>query len=201
MARNFNPEIMEAVKNFLDEDGWRYSIESDKGVFRFGVNLRGKLKNVQYLVGINERDYNVYAVSPLSADQDEPEQIAKMAEFVCRANYGLKDGNFELDCDDGELRYKCYMNCNGVIPTREMIGTSIRCPAAMFERYSKGIMQILFGDMSPADAIKLCEGNQERPAQHSSDGAAESSRLVDILRRLQSGHESTEGDRPDASDE
>ena len=201
MARNFNPEIMEAVKNFLDEDGWRYSVESEKGVFRFGVNLRGKLKNVQYLVGINMHDYNVYAVSPLSADQDDPEQLAKMAEFVCRANYGLKYGNFELDCDDGELRYKCYVNCSGMIPTKEMIGASIRCPAVMFERYGKGIMQILFGDMSPADAINLCEGTLERPAQHSNDGAGDSSRLVEMLRRLQSERKSAEGDGAPASEE
>ena len=132
MARNFNPEIVEAVRNFLDEDGWRYSLDSENGMFRFGVNLRGKLKNVQYYVGINAHDYNAYAVSPISADQDDPEQMAKLAEFVCRANYGLKDGNFELDCDDGELRYKCYVNCSGMIPTKEMIGASIRCPAAMF---------------------------------------------------------------------
>ncbi len=159
------------------------------------------MKNVQYVVGINERDYNVYAISPLSVDQDDPEQMGKMAEFICRANYGLRDGNFEMDFNDGELRYKCFMNCNGSIPTKNMVGASIHCPAAMFDRYSKGIMQILFGDMSAAEAIEVCEGSQKPPARHSGDEEETSSRLMDMLRRLQSGHESSEGDMPAASGE
>ena len=202
MAKNYNPEIADAVRNFLEEDDWNYSFDSENGLFRFGVNLPGKMKNVHYAVGINEQDYNVYAISPLSADQDDPEQMRQMAEFICRANYGLRDGNFEMDFNDGELRYKCYMNCNGAIPTKNMVGRSIHCPAAMFKRYSKGILQILFAGMSAADAIELCEGTPAAPASESSDEEEKpSSHLMEMLRRLQSGHGNSEGEMPTASGE
>lgn len=106
-----------------------------------------------------------------------------------------------MDFNDGELRYKCYMNCNGAIPTKNMVGGSIHCPAAMFKRYSKGILQILFAGMSAVDAIELCEGTLAAPASDSRDEEETSSRLMDILRRLQSGHGSSEDEMPAASGE
>ena len=159
------------------------------------------MKNVQYVVGINEHDYNVYAISPLSADQNEPETMHQMAEFVCRANYGLRDGNFELDVRDGELRYKCYMNCNGSMPSREMVETTIRCPAAMFERYGKGILQILFNDMSAADAIELCEGKPKAPVSDDTDEEDTSSHLMELLRRLRESRGDAEDDDEDSEDD
>ena len=195
MARNYNTEITDAIKTFLDEDDWHYNFENENGVFRFGVALHGKMKNIQLLVGVNEDDYNVYAISPLSADQDDPEQMRQMAEFICRANYGLRDGNFEMDFNDGELRYKCFVNCKGFIPTKDVIGASIHCPAAMFNRYSKGIIQILFNDMSAEDAVLLCEEYLAPPSSCSSNGDEASTELINILRRLQ--EEETNGDSED----
>ncbi len=201
MAKNYNPEIVDAVKDFLDNDDWHYSFDEERGLFRFGVSLPGKMKSVQYVVGINEHDYNVYAMSPISADQEEPETMRQMAEFVCRANYGLRDGNFELDFRDGELRYKCYMNCNGSMPSREMVEATIQCPAAMFKRYSKGILQILFNDMSAEDAIELCEGKPAGPVNDDSDEEDTSSQLMELLRRLRESRGDSEDDESSEEDE
>ena len=193
MSKNYNSEIVEKIGNFLTEDGWNYNFNEDKGFFQFGINLSGRIKNIQYAVNVNESDYTVYTISPISADQEDAEQIHKMAEFVCRANYGLKNGNFELDVRDGELRYKCYVDCNGIVPTTDMVRSSILCPAAMFTRYSRGIVQILFGDMSAADAIALCEEPRQEPE---SNGMAEeedaSDRLLSLLRSIQESGEDSD---------
>lgn len=191
MAKNYNPEIVDAVRNCLDNDDWNYRFDNENGVFRFGLDIKGKIRKVQYVIVISEIDYYVYACSPISADQDDAEQMRQMSEFICRANYGLKDGNFELDFRSGEIRYKCFVNCNGVTPTNEMVKSSILCPAAMFTRYGKGIVQILFNDMSAVDAIEMCEGAQKHPAGHRSDEEESSARLMDTLRRLQNGQENS----------
>lgn len=175
MEHNYSVGIAGSIKDFLDEDDWHYSFDREKGLFRFGLNIKGKLTSIQYLVIVNENDYNVYATSPLSADQDDGEQMKEMAEFVCRANYGLRNGNFELDFRDGELRYKCYVNCDGVLPSMEMVRSSIHCPAAMFTRYGEGIVQILFGGVNAVEAVNLCEGD--------------SSSLLEMLHKLQKEHD------------
>lgn len=123
-----------------------------------------------------------------------------MAEFVCRANYGLRDGNFEMDFNDGELRYKCYVNCADRLPSVEAVEKSITCPAAMFSRYSDGIVQILFSDISPADAVARCEEDRFRFMRgDDSDGHPAHQRpspLEDILRRVQNAGGGQEEDTP-----
>lgn len=157
MARKYNRQIADLVDRYLTDNDFKYDFVKADGVFLFGVNLKGKLKNVRYVIGINESDYNVYVISPISADSDDADQMTKMAEFICRANYGLRNGNFELDFRDGELRYKCYVNCSGAMPDMEVVEDSINCPLAMYNLYGTGIVQILFNDMSAADAVALCE--------------------------------------------
>ena len=80
-----------------------------------------------------------------------------MADFICRANYGMKNGNFELDMMDGEVRYKCYVDCDGALPCTDVIRNSVYCPAQMLERYGAGIVDIVCLDGSAADAISKCE--------------------------------------------
>ena len=87
--------------------------------------------------------------------------MANMAEFICRANYGLKMGNFELDFDDGEVRFKVHVLCKGVTPTAEMIKRSIYCPATMFDHYGSGIVDIIFNDTSGKVAVEKCEKHSE----------------------------------------
>lgn len=35
-------------------------------------------------------------------------------EYITGANYGLRNGNFEMDVEDGEIRYKVYVNVKGM---------------------------------------------------------------------------------------
>lgn len=161
MARDYNREIAETLRKDFNEENLHFRFDSDNGLFRFAVKVYGNIESVNYVIKINKSDYTVYAISPVSPRVDRPEQLQHMAEFICRANYGLKNGNFEMDFTDGELRYKCYMNCDGALPTKDMVNSSIHTPAAMFSHYSEGILQVLFAGMSAIDAIKLCEGTPE----------------------------------------
>ena len=180
MEREYSAAIASAVRRFLEEDNWNFSFDRDQGLFRFGVSMSGRLKNVQYVVSVNRYDYNVYAISPVSADAEDAGQMAKMAEFITRINYGLKDGNFEMDFRDGELRYRCYVNSEGTVPTVEMVDESIRCPLMMYNRCSDAILQMLFYGMSARDAAALCEGNgigpcagEEKETEEGGEGVPE----------------------------
>ena len=156
--RRYSESIAAALNNFLTKDNWKFFFDKEKGIFCFGLSISSKIKKVQYYVQVRQEDYKVCAVSPIGAEADDHEQMAKMAEFVCRANYGLNNGNFELDLRDGEIRYKCYVDCAGSIqPTEDVVRNSIYCPAMMFEKYAPGIVDIIFGDLSAKEAVDKCE--------------------------------------------
>lgn len=155
--RTYSKSIANVINSFLTEDDWHFSFDDKRGLFRFGLNLKGRIKKVSYIIDVKDDEYVVYAISPLGADDDNEKVMATMADFLCRANYGLKNGNFELDMRDGEIRYKCFVDCEGITPTSEMVRNSIHCPAAMFDRYGAGIVDIIFGNATAKEAIAKCE--------------------------------------------
>ena len=154
----YSQDIVDEIRGFLLDDDWKFDFDEERGIFRFGVNIDGKMKHVNYFVPVRDDSYTVYAISPVSADSDDAEVMSAIAEFVCRANYGLRNGNFEVDMRDGEIRYKVFVDCDGgILPSRDVIRGSIIIPAMMFERYSPGLLDVIFKGSSAAEAISQCE--------------------------------------------
>lgn len=157
MKKNYSETIANVIKTYLKEDDWHFSFDGETGLFKFGLSLSSKIKKINYIVDVKEDEYIVYAIAPIGADEEDKKMMATMAEFVCRANYGLKNGNFELDMRDGEVRFKCFVDCEGIIPSKDMVQNSIHCPAAMFKRYGSGIVDIIFGNVTAKEAVEKCE--------------------------------------------
>ncbi len=150
----YSIDIANEIGTFLDEDNWNFSFDEEKGYFRFSLRMDNKIKKINYVLYVQNDAFTVYSVCPIYADDDN---MLTMAEFVCRANRGLPNGNFELDMSDGEIRYKTYVDCKGVIPTQKMIKNSIYCHPKMFEHYGDGIVSVIFNDISAEEAIDRCE--------------------------------------------
>lgn len=55
------------------------------------------------------------------------------------------------------MRFKCFVDCEGITPSKDMVQNSIHCPAAMFKRYSSGIVDIIFGNATAKEAVEKCE--------------------------------------------
>lgn len=41
--RAYSMNIANAVTEFLNEDDWHFSFDENRGIFRFGLGLKGKL--------------------------------------------------------------------------------------------------------------------------------------------------------------
>ena len=150
-------ELMELIKEFLAEDDWKYSFDEEARVFSFSLTIDSKLKHLKYYIYVHDDSYTVYAVSPLNADNDDKAVMTTLAEFICRANYGLRNGNFELDMRDGEIRYKVFVDCENLLPSLEVVRRSVIIPCVMFEKYSTGILDVMFKGSSAEEAVSECE--------------------------------------------
>lgn len=181
----YSVKICNLIKEFLSIDDWHYSFDDRRGTFQFGLNLTSKIKSIKYLVDVDEDSYIVYAYCPIGAEIDDTDMMHRMSDFICRVNYGLKNGDFEFDMRDGEIRYKTFVDCDGVLPSIEMIKTSIYCPAIMFERYGSGIVDIIFSGISAKLAIDKCEkkSQEEYRTMLESEKIA-TGEVSDILERL-----------------
>nr|WP_317343636.1 hypothetical protein [Blautia caecimuris] len=111
----YSDDLVNAVKKFLEEDDWNYTFDEDMGVFDFGLRIKSKIQKIRYLIDTQEDAIILYGMCPISADCEDSEMMSRMAEFFCRVNYGLKNGCFEFDFKDGEIRFKSYIDCDEYI--------------------------------------------------------------------------------------
>lgn len=161
MAKNYSPEIAKAINTFLTEDDWKFEFDSERGMFHFKVGLKSGIKSANYIINVNRDRYTVYAYSSIGPDKGDQKTMQRTAEFLTRANYGLAFGNFELDMDDGEIRYKVCTACDDGPVSEETIRYSIYVPGTMLDRYGKGLLKVLYSDISPKDACEQCEEDDD----------------------------------------
>ena len=87
----------------------------------------------------------------------KPIDIAAMAEFLTRANYGLFVGNFELDYSDGEVRFKTSLSVQGSRMNSALISEVVTPSLLLMDQYLPGLNAVATGQMSPQAAIEWVE--------------------------------------------
>ena len=121
--------------------------------------LIGKIKKVHYRIEVHNNDYVVYAYLGVGVDFGDKDMMAAMAEFICRVNFNIQPGNFDLDMDAGVIRYKYYMSCNKIVPSSEAIEKSVMYLAIIIDSFSSGIFNVLFGNATLEEAAESCSNN------------------------------------------
>ena len=79
------------------------------------------------------------------------------AEFLTRANYALPLGNFEMDFEDGEVRFKNSIDFEGETLTDALIHNTLYPATSVATRYFPGLLRVVFGDLNPRDVIREIE--------------------------------------------
>lgn len=144
----------DTVGKFLEEDGWHPQKLEDHYVYRaYFAGLNGEVACFAQ-VRVDLEQFLFYVVMPVRV----PEQMRPaVAEFLTRANYGLRIGNFEMDFSDGEVRYKSSLDFEGDELTPALIRNAIYPAVQTLDRYLPGIMAVIFGGKSPEAAIAEIE--------------------------------------------
>ncbi len=99
--------LLGELKRVFLENGWPYSEVAGAPV------LLSELSGPEgswdfYAHAVEEKDLVLlYSIAP---DRVPAERRLQVSEFLTRANHGLADGNFELDFDDGEVRFKSVLH-------------------------------------------------------------------------------------------
>ncbi len=147
-------EIFDTMTQFFKEDDWPFSQLEGKPILRTAFS--GKNGNWNCFAQAREDQFRFifYSVSP--ANTPEPKRMA-MAEFLTRANYGLIIGNFELDFNDGEVRFKTSIDVEGDQLTSALIKQMVYANVFTFDKYLPGVMKIMYTDVPPLDAVNEIE--------------------------------------------
>jgi hypothetical protein len=84
-----------------------------------------------------------------------------MAEFILRANYGASIGCFEMDVDDGEIRYRTGLDVTDTQVEATMLRNIVLANLLMMDTYLPGILAVVHGGVAPHVAIQKIETGGE----------------------------------------
>lgn len=146
--------VIELIHEFFTKGNWKYTYDKEKKLFLCGVNMNGVLGSLRLFTLVSKDSYVVYAILNSTP---EKEHYSEVAEYLHRANYGLRNGNFEFDYRDGEIRYKTFVNFDGIQLSMDIVEESILTPIFMFDQYGKNLIRVMMGDGIPAELIEKVE--------------------------------------------
>ena len=151
--------MIDAVRNFFEQDDWNCSFDEENSCFAGGIDLgeNFKIRTIQFIIFAHEDHLVCYHYCDINARESD---INAVGEFLHRANYGLNRGCFEIDYNDGEIRYKHRISLAEIKDdTYNTMRAMMFIGADMFCTYGDGLLAVAFGLKSPADAIADCEEN------------------------------------------
>jgi hypothetical protein len=80
-----------------------------------------------------------------------------MAEFLTRANCGLVVGNFELDFEDGAIRYKTSIDVEDTQLNAALIRHLVYVNVLTMDKYLPSLAALIYTDVSAAEAMAQVE--------------------------------------------
>ena len=150
----------EKLIQHLDEHNIRYLAGyEDRSVC---ADFRGMVGTYRIIarVGADDGLFQVFGQSNVRVPEGCRPAIA---EAVARANYGLKVGKFELDFDEGDLRFQAVQ----ILPDDSLADDTIQrlmgTTMAMLNMYLSAFLSVIYGNELPRDAIRQVEPGGRGP--------------------------------------
>ena len=153
-------EIFNALIEFFEEDEWDFQWMEGLSVLSLGFGGKSGRWTCYAQARERQEQFVFYSVLPVLVP---PERRPVVAEFITRANYGMIMGNFELDFNDGELRYKTSIDVDGASLIPPLIRQVVYANVIITDRYYNGLMQCIYSDHPiPAEIIAGIESSEAR---------------------------------------
>jgi hypothetical protein len=148
-------ELRTVTIEFFQQEGWSYVTVEDQPELKFVY--QGQTGNWMCVVRLQEADHQwlFFSVSPLDARE---ETRAATMEYLTRANYGMTIGNFEMDLDDGEVRFKTSLDVRGDRLSPALVKQQVYANVNAMDFYLTGLLEVIEGRATPLEAIAAIEG-------------------------------------------
>lgn len=163
-------QIFNTLVEFFEEDEWDFQWMSGLSVLSMSYSGRNGRWMCYAQAREMQQQFVFYSTLPVNAPEV---QRARMAEFITRANYGMILGNFEMEYETGEIRYKTSLDVEGAELSMPLIRQVVYANLVITDHYLPGIMRVLYSDISPLEALSEIEYDDESEAEDFGETFAE----------------------------
>lgn len=146
----------ETIKQFFSEDEWFFIDMEDQDMLRLRMNHWGENGRFSCQAEFNDKHQIFYFFSYFPINVPEDKQ-AKMAEFLTRVNYGIRIGNFEMDYENGEVRFRTSLDFEDQVLNYALISNHVYPNVWMMDRYLPGLFAVVYSEKDPEEILKTIE--------------------------------------------
>lgn len=141
--------LASTIEHILQEEGFKVDkvqpivpsdIQEEDQVSTFRILVKGQHAEWASMIRSFEQTQRILVYSLLPQTIDESIR-PRISELICRINYGLILGNFEMDWEDGELRYKTSMDVEDIEVSRTVLRNLVYGNFHSFDMYFDAIQQ------------------------------------------------------------
>ncbi|AFZ24527.1 protein of unknown function (DUF1790) [Cylindrospermum stagnale PCC 7417] len=150
--------IFAAMVDFFKIDDWTCIKIEGEAALQMAFSGKNGVCNCYAKAKEIEQQFVFYSICPVIAPKSKHQAIA---EFIARANHDMIIGNFELDFNSGEIRYKTSINVEDGKLSFNCIKILVYTNVKMMDKYLAGILSVINDNVSPMSAIKQIELMQD----------------------------------------
>lgn len=142
--------VYAALTAFLRGQSMIFREEPEKRRVRFEYATHDEVWTTFAVAFEEDQQIAIYGVVPFAVSV---ERRPAATELVTRINYGHVIGNFELDLDDGELRFKTSLDFDGAELTAELLRQLFAANVAVMSHYLPAIQAVCLDGRAAAEAL------------------------------------------------
>ena len=146
--------MLELIIDFFNKQEWHYTLIEAKRIVV--LRMSGKNGAFQCIVDIQEDEQKFIFFSFCPANVPGIKKV-EMSELLTRLNFGRFYGNFEMDYNEGVIRYKTTLYYDTLQITPKIIEHLIMSNIIAMDTALNGIIQLIEGDITPLQAFHLIE--------------------------------------------
>lgn len=145
--------LINIIKDFLKSQQWQFTQVKDKNILLFGIG--GKNGNFQCVVDLGEEEEERFSFFSVCGPYTPAEKRHGMLELLNALNYRLFFGNFEMDMEDGEIRFRTSIPFKNIDLNPKYIEELMMTNIFAMDQSLESIVGLMFGDMSIEKALEL----------------------------------------------
>lgn len=159
---------IEDIASVYEEEGLNFRTDEEKQCILLKMSTKVS-PDVQFIARIvNSRTLLFETRLPMNIPENKREAVSS---YLTRANFGLLVGGFQMDFEDGEIKYSvsgCHDEddalSDDVLLRLTYVGFN------MFDNYMPGVFGVVYGNKDPAEIYdEIEEGLQARREQMEQD--------------------------------
>ena len=143
-------QVYQTLCKALEQNEWTYEKEEQKLIVHFG--LRGENVSMRFVIHVDAKRQMITLLSLMPVKMRESKRM-EGAVAVGIANYGMLDGNFDYDLNDGAIAFRMTASFMDSQIGEGLYHYLIGCSAAMVEKYYGRFYALDQGTIGLADFL------------------------------------------------